>query len=91
METTATTKGQIVIPSSVRRKLDIREGTRIKVEVDEEGHRIILKPITRRSIAVLRGILKGKRGGKSATQELLEERARDLKREEAKLARHRSR
>lgn len=55
METYATTKGQIVIPSSVRRKLGIKEGTRIEVEVDEANHTIILKPITREYIRSLRG------------------------------------
>lgn len=37
METFATVKGQIVIPSSVRRKFGIKEGTRIQIEVDEMG------------------------------------------------------
>ena len=50
METTATSKGQIVIPSSVRRKLGIKEGTRIQVEIDEEAKEIILKPIMRKLI-----------------------------------------
>ena len=60
METHATVKGQIVIPSSVRRKLGIREGTRIHVEVDDENQRIILTPITREYIHSLRGKYKGK-------------------------------
>ena len=60
MEAIATTKGQIVIPSSVRRKLGIKEGTRIQIEVDEQNHRIILKPITREYIHSLRGKYKGK-------------------------------
>ena len=60
METTATTKGQVVIPSSVRRKLGIKSGTRIRVELDEANGQIILKPITREYIHSLRGRLKGK-------------------------------
>jgi len=60
METTATTKGQIVIPSSVRRKLGIRAGTRIQVELDEANSQIILKPITREYIHSLRGRFRGK-------------------------------
>ncbi len=60
METYATVKGQIVIPSSVRRKLGIKEGTRIEIEVDEQGQRIILTPITREYIHSLRGKYKGK-------------------------------
>jgi AbrB family looped-hinge helix DNA binding protein len=60
METYATVKGQIVIPSSVRRKLGIREGTRIEIDVDDKTQRIILTPITREYINNLRGKYKGK-------------------------------
>lgn len=60
METIATVKGQIVIPSSVRRKLSIKPGTRIEIEVDEEHQRIILTPITREYVNSLRGKYKGK-------------------------------
>ncbi len=61
LETYATTKGQMVIPSSVRRKFGITEGTRIQIELDEARQRIILIPITRSYIHSLRGKLKGKR------------------------------
>ena len=91
METTATQKGQIVIPSSIRRKMGIKEGTRIKIDLDEEENRIILKPITRQSIAKFRGILKLKPGQKPATQLLRDDRKEDRRREEAKLARHSTR
>ena len=60
METTATIKGQIVIPAEMRRKLSIKQGTRIQVELDEEHNRIILTPVTREYIHSLRGSLKGK-------------------------------
>ena len=60
METYATVKGQIVIPSSVRRKFGIKEGTRIQIEVDEKAQHIILKPITREYVHSLRGKYKGK-------------------------------
>jgi AbrB family looped-hinge helix DNA binding protein len=60
METSATTKGQVVIPAPARRKLGIREGTRIHVELDEAGRRIILTPITREYIHGLRGRYRGK-------------------------------
>jgi len=58
METTATAKGQIVIPASIRRRLGIKEGTRIQIE--ENGNEIILKPITRKYAHNLRGKLRGK-------------------------------
>ncbi len=60
METVATSKGQVVIPAKLRKKFDIREGTRFQIEIDEKGRRIILKPITREYIQSLRGKLKGK-------------------------------
>jgi AbrB family looped-hinge helix DNA binding protein len=60
METYSTTKGQIVIPVSVRRKLGIKEGTRIQVVVDESERRIILTPITREYVHSLQGKYKGK-------------------------------
>ena len=59
MMTYATVKGQIVIPASVRRKLGIKQGTRIQIELDEEKRRIILTPITREYIHSLRGKYKG--------------------------------
>ena len=60
MESYMTVKGQIVIPSKVRRKLGMKEGTRVQVDVDEGAHRIILTPITREYIESLRGRYKGK-------------------------------
>ena len=60
METTTTSKGQIVIPAEIRKKLGITEGTRIRVELDEKAKQIILKPITRETIARLRGKDRGK-------------------------------
>ena len=60
METTATAKGQIVIPSSIRRKFGIKEGTRIQIEVNEKTNQIILKPITREYVHSLRGRFRGK-------------------------------
>jgi AbrB family looped-hinge helix DNA binding protein len=60
METIATIKGQIVIPSGVRRKLGIKEGTHINIDVDEEAKKIILTPITDDYIQSLRGKYRGK-------------------------------
>lgn len=80
METTATTKGQVVIPSSVRRKLGIKAGTRINVELDEENAQIILKPITREYIHSLRGKFRGL----GLVEELEASRTRDREREDNK-------
>lgn len=60
METIATSKGQVVIPAKIRRKLGIREGTYIQVDLDELNKRIILTPVTREYVHSLRGKYKGK-------------------------------
>ncbi len=73
MVTTATTKGQIVIPSSIRRKFEIKEGTRIEIKVDEKARHIILTPITREYIHSLRGKFKGK----GLLKELMEEKKQE--------------
>jgi AbrB family looped-hinge helix DNA binding protein len=73
METTATSKGQIVIPSSIRRKFEIKEGTRIQIEVNEKTHEIILRPITRQFIRSLRGKYKGE----GLMEELMAEKRRE--------------
>ncbi len=83
METTATSKGQIVIPSSVRQKLGITTGTRIRIELDEANAQLILKPITREYIHSLRGMLKGS----GLVKELEASRARDREREDHKFDR----
>ncbi len=81
METTATTKGQIVIPSSIRRKLGITAGTRIRVEIDERNAKIILTPITREYVHSLRGMFKGS----GLVKELEAARGSDREREEKKI------
>lgn len=59
-ETTITRKGQIVIPSRLRRKYGIKVGT--PIQLIDDGEQIILKPITPESVRKLRGFLKGKGG-----------------------------
>ncbi len=81
METArVTSKGQLVIPSRLRRKYGIRPGTKICfIERDRE---ILFQPVTREYIRSVCGMLKS---DVSATGELLKERARDKEREEAEL------
>ena len=71
---TVTTKGQLVIPSKLRRKYAIHKGT--KVAFVEEENRLILQPITPEFIRSLRGCLKGE---PSALEFLLQERKRERK------------
>ena len=69
---TVTTKGQLVIPSKLRRKYAIRKGT--QVAFLEEENRLILQPLTPEFIRGLRGSLKGE---PSALKQLLEDRQRE--------------
>ena len=69
---TVTTKGQLVIPSKLRRKYGILKGTR--VAMIEEDSRIVLQPLTKEFVQSLRGSLKGRR---SALQALKEGRKQD--------------
>lgn len=56
METTVVTvKGQIVIPSRIRRRYGIKEGTRVCL-IERNGE-IILKPITTEYFNKMAGIL----------------------------------
>ena len=82
MVTTTTTKGQVVIPSSVRRKLGIKTGTRIQVELDEANSQIILTPITREYVHSLRGKFRGA----GLLEELEASRERDRDRDENKFS-----
>lgn len=51
-----TVKGQVVIPSWLRKEFEIEDGTRATVTATPEG--ILIKPITAKHIKSLRGSLK---------------------------------
>jgi AbrB family looped-hinge helix DNA binding protein len=85
MNATVTVKGQVVIPAEIRKRLGVKKGTRLHVE--ERGGAIIMHPLNRKYFERMAGILEGP----SATRALEESRTEDLKREEAKYARLRSR
>jgi AbrB family looped-hinge helix DNA binding protein len=78
--TTATIKGQVLIPVALRRKLGIKAGVRI--EVFEENGRIVLQPVTRERIQRVRGMFKGA----GALEVLMAERKRERERENGKTA-----
>jgi AbrB family looped-hinge helix DNA binding protein len=79
METAhVTSKGQLVVPSRLRRKYGIKPGTKICfIERDNE---IVFQPVTPEYIRSVCGMLKSET---SVTGELLKERAGDKEREEA--------
>jgi len=60
METVATSKGQVVIPSRIRKQLGIKDGTYLQIDVDAVTRQIILTPVTREYIHSLRGKYKGR-------------------------------
>jgi AbrB family looped-hinge helix DNA binding protein len=62
-----TTKGQVVIPSWLRKQFHIEDGTKAVVQATPEG--ILLKPVTAALIRHGRGILKRKPGGKQSAEE----------------------
>jgi len=70
-----TSKGQVVIPSKLRRKFGIRAGTRIAFV--EQDHHLVLQPLTPEYIDSLCGFL-GE--GPSLLEALLKERRKDRER-----------
>jgi len=52
----ATAKGQILIPATIRKKLSIGRGTRLKIY--EEGNRIVIEPLQPNAVETGRGMLK---------------------------------
>ncbi len=60
METVATSKGQVVIPSKIRKQLGIKDGTYLQIDVNSVTRQIILTPVTREYVRSLRGKYKGK-------------------------------
>lgn len=79
METAVvTTKGQVVIPAKLRRKLGIKPGTRLMF--DEKNSQMIVRPITEAYIGSLQGILSDK-DGDSWTGELVWEHIEEVEQE----------
>lgn len=76
-----TSKGQIVIPAEIRKRLKIKKGTRLNV-IEREGS-IVLQPVNLDYFMEKAG-LAGK--GPDLVQMLRQERARERKREDRKSA-----
>ena len=75
-------KGWVVIPRDIRERHGIRPGDTVHI-VDYAG-RIAIIPALKDPISQGRGLL---RGGPSLTEALLEERRRDVERDERKIQR----
>ncbi len=72
----ATVKGQIVIPADLRRKLNIKKGTRLAIS-EGEGNVIVIRPLPDDPIEASTGVLKGKT---SLTKALLKDRHEEARR-----------
>ena len=81
-------KGQVGIPRRLRREFEIQEGTRALVQSTPQG--ILIKPVTKQSIARLHGILKRKPNAKPFAEEWAEHKCEEKELEEAAYARHRT-
>jgi len=74
--TKATTKGQVVIPADLRKRFNIKKGTRLAIS-EGEGKVILVRPVPDDPIEASRGMLKGKT---SLVKALLKDRREDEKR-----------
>jgi AbrB family looped-hinge helix DNA binding protein len=78
---TTSSRGQIVIPKDVRKKLQIGPGRRLLIRA--EGDRAVILPLPERPVEDFCGVF-GK--GPSLTRALLEERKKERRREAEKSA-----
>ncbi len=72
----ATIKGQVVIPAELRKKYNIKKGSKVNI-YEGEGNVIIIKPLPEDPIEASKGMLKGKT---SLLKALLRDREEDARR-----------
>jgi AbrB family looped-hinge helix DNA binding protein len=72
----ATVKGQVIIPAPLRKKFNIKKGTRVAI-IEGEGNVILIKPLPDDPIEASRGVLKGKT---SIIKALIKDRREEAKR-----------
>ena len=81
MQNVATTKmsskGQIVVPAEIRKKLGIKPGQKVNLALVDG--KAVITPLPEDPIKALRGALKGR---PSMTKALLEDRRKEIEREE---------
>jgi AbrB family looped-hinge helix DNA binding protein len=71
-----TAKGHVVVPAELRRKFNIKKGTKVSVS-EGKGNVIIIRPIPDDPIEASRGMLKGK---SSLLKSLLKDRHEETRR-----------
>lgn len=74
-------KGQIVIPAEIRKKLGIKPGQKVALTLVED--KAVIEPLPEDPIKALRGIVKGK---PSMTKALLKDRKEEIEREKKIIA-----
>ena len=81
-KTTISAKGQIVIPKTVRERLNLKAGT--EVSIDVQGEAIVMKRLVRNypDWRTMEGMA---RGGPSLTKALIEERAAEKAHDDARV------
>jgi AbrB family looped-hinge helix DNA binding protein len=84
--TVVNARGQVTIPIELRKQLEIKPGTRL-TWFEDKG-RLVLAPMTSKSINEIRGFLKPKPGEPSAFEGSFKERAREKRWEDLKAARY---
>jgi AbrB family looped-hinge helix DNA binding protein len=81
-KTTISSKGQIAIPKRLRERLNLKPGTQLAIDI--HGESLVLKRLVSRfpDWRTMEGMA---RGGESLTHALMEERAADKARDEARI------
>jgi len=74
-------KGQIVIPAEIRKKLGIKPGQKVALTLVDD--KAVIEPLPEDPIKALRGIVKGK---PSMTKALLKDRKEEIEREKKIIA-----
>lgn len=78
---TVSSKGQLVIPSAIRKALGIEANSRVRVTVSKDKTKVLLEPLPKNPIETLTGLFKSH--PHSLADELVRERKNDLGKEEA--------
>jgi AbrB family looped-hinge helix DNA binding protein len=72
-------KGRVVIPASLRKQLDLREGDNLVIKLESDGSLRLVS--LRTQIKKIRGILKSSASACSLAAELMQERQEEARRE----------
>jgi AbrB family looped-hinge helix DNA binding protein len=77
---TISSRGQIAIPKAVRERLHLKAGTEVLIDV--QGDALVMKRINYPDWRTMRGMA---RGGESLTEALMEERAAEVRHDNARI------